>query len=54
MSDVWHMDVLNKVVRQLEDDLLDELFPCLVTSASLPAESADKDADPAGFPFSAE
>jgi hypothetical protein len=50
-SDIRHMDVLDEVVRQLGDDLLDELFAHLSTSASLPAESVDGDeTDPAGFP----
>jgi hypothetical protein len=54
-SDVRHTDVLDEVVRQLGDDLLDKLFACLSTSASLPAESVDGDeTDPAGFPHSAE
>jgi hypothetical protein len=48
-SDIRHTDILNKVVRQLGDDLLDELFAHLSTSTSLPAESADEDTDPAGF-----
>jgi hypothetical protein len=48
-SDVRHTDVLNEVVRQLGDNLLDELFARLTTSASLPAESADENTDPAGF-----
>jgi hypothetical protein len=52
-SDVWHTDVLDEVICQLGDDLLDELFAHLATSASLPAESADEDTDP-GFPPSAE
>ncbi|KAJ7746085.1 hypothetical protein B0H14DRAFT_3514389 [Mycena olivaceomarginata] len=52
-SDVRHTDVLDEVVRQLGDDLLNELFARLSTSASLPAESVDGDeTDPAGFsPF---
>jgi hypothetical protein len=54
-SDVRHTDVLDEVVRQLGDDLLDELFVRLSTSASLPAESVDRDEmDPTGFPHSAE
>jgi hypothetical protein len=54
-SDVRHADVLDEVVRQLGDDLLDELFARLSTSASLPAESADGDEmEPAGFPRPAE
>jgi hypothetical protein len=49
------MDVLDEVVHQLGDDLLDELFARLSTSASLLAESVDGDEmDPAGFPHSAE
>jgi hypothetical protein len=55
MSDVRHTDVLNEVVCQLGDDLLDELFAHLSSSASLPAESVDGDeTDPVGFPHSAE
>jgi hypothetical protein len=53
-SDVWHADVLDEVICQLGDDLLDELFTRLATSTSLPAESADEDADPMGFLSSAE
>jgi hypothetical protein len=54
-SDVQHMDILNEVVCQLGDDLLDELFARISTSASLPAESVDGDeTEPAGFPHSAE
>jgi hypothetical protein len=54
-SDVWHADILDEVVRQLGDDLLNELFARLSTSASLPAESADGDEmEPAGFPRPAE
>jgi hypothetical protein len=54
-SDVRHTDVLDEVVRQLRDDLLDELFARLSTSASLPAESVDGDEmEPAGFPRPAE
>jgi hypothetical protein len=50
-SNVWHVDVLDEVVRQLGNDLLDELFARLSTSASLLAESADGDGmEPAGFP----
>jgi hypothetical protein len=49
------MDILNEVVRQLGDDLLDELFTRLSTSASLPAESVDGDEmEPVGFPRLAE
>jgi hypothetical protein len=45
------VDVLDEVVRQLADNLLDELFAQLSTSASLLAESADGDEmEPAGFP----
>jgi hypothetical protein len=54
MSDVWHTDVLDKVVCQLGDDLLDELFTCLATIALLPKELINEDADPAGFPSLAE
>jgi hypothetical protein len=54
VSNVRHMDVLDEVVRQLGDDLLDELFARLATSVSLPAELADGDTDPAGFPSLAE
>jgi hypothetical protein len=54
MSDIRHTDVLNEVVRQLGEDLLNELFAYLATTASLPTESADEDADPAGFPSPAE
>jgi hypothetical protein len=54
-ADVWHTDVLDEVVRQLRDDLLDELFARLSTSASLPAELVDGDEmEPAGFPCPAE
>jgi hypothetical protein len=54
-SDIRHADVLDKVIRQLGDDLLDELFARLSTSASLPAKSADGDEmEPAGFPCLAE
>jgi hypothetical protein len=53
-SDVRHADVLDEVVRQLGDDLLEELFAWLATTASLPDESAGEDTDPAGFPPSAE
>ncbi|KAJ7787038.1 hypothetical protein B0H14DRAFT_3505998 [Mycena olivaceomarginata] len=54
-SDVRHTAVLDEVVRQLGDDLLDELFARLSTSASHPAESVDGgETDPAGFPHSAE
>jgi hypothetical protein len=55
LADVRHTDVLDEVVRQLGDDLLDELFAWLSTSASLPAESVDGDEmEPAGFPRPAE
>jgi hypothetical protein len=53
-SDIWHTDVLDEVVRQLGDNLLNELFARLATTASLPAESTDEDADPTGFPSLAE
>jgi hypothetical protein len=53
-SDVRHTDVLDEVVRQLGNDLLGELFARLSTTASLPDELADGDADLAGFPSSAE
>jgi hypothetical protein len=54
-SDIRHADVLGEVVRQLGDDLLDELFARLSTSASLPAESVDGDEmELAGFPRPAE
>jgi hypothetical protein len=54
-SDIRHADVLDEVVRQLGDNLLDELFAQLSTSASLPAELADRDEmKPAGFPRPAE
>jgi hypothetical protein len=46
------VDVLDEVIRQLGDDPLNKLFTRLATSASLPAESADEDAD-SGFPPSA-
>jgi hypothetical protein len=50
-----HADVLDEVVRQLGDDLLEELFTRLSTSTSLPAESVDGDEmEPAGFPRPAE
>jgi hypothetical protein len=52
-SDVQHTDILDEVVRRLGDNLLDELFTRLATSASLPAKSADEDVDP-GFPPLAE
>jgi hypothetical protein len=44
------MDILNEVICQLGDDLLDELFTRLATTASPPAESTDEDADLTGFP----
>jgi hypothetical protein len=51
-SDIRHTDVLDEVIRQLGDDLLDELFACLSRSASLPAESVDGDeTDLVGFPI---
>jgi hypothetical protein len=54
-SDVRHADVLDEVIRQLGDDLLEELFARLSTSASLPAESVDGDEmKPVGFPRPAE
>jgi hypothetical protein len=54
-SDVRHADVLDEVVRQLGDDLLEELFARLSTSASLPAESVDgEEMEPVGFPRPAE
>jgi hypothetical protein len=54
-ADVRHTDILGKVVRQLGDNLLNELFARLSTSASLPAESVDRDEmEPAGFPRLAE
>jgi hypothetical protein len=54
-SDIWYTDVLNKVVHQLRDDLLDELFAPLSTSALLPAKSVDGDeTDQTGFSHSAE
>jgi hypothetical protein len=53
-SNVRHTDILDEVIRQLGDDLLSELFVHVVTTASLPDESGDKDPDPAGFPLSAE
>jgi hypothetical protein len=54
-TDVQHTDVLDEVVRQLGDDLLDELFAWLSTSASLPAKSVDGDEmKSAGFPRLAE
>jgi hypothetical protein len=49
MSDVRHTDILDEVVRQLRDDLLDELSARLATSTSL----ADEDTD-SGFPPLAE
>jgi hypothetical protein len=52
--DIWHMDVLDKVIRQLGDDLRDELFTRLSTTASLLAELIDRDMDPTGFPSPAE
>jgi hypothetical protein len=48
--DVRHTDVLDEVVRQLGNDLLDELFAGVATTASLPDESGNDNADPAGFP----
>jgi hypothetical protein len=54
-SDVRHADVLDEVMRQLGDNLLEELFARLSTSASLPAESVDRDEmEPVGFPRPAE
>jgi hypothetical protein len=54
-TDVRHTDVLDEVVRQLGDDLLNELFAWLSTSASLLAESMDGDEmEPAGSPRPAE
>jgi hypothetical protein len=53
-SDIQHTDVLDKVVCQLGDDLLDELFACLATTASLPVESINEDANPVGFLSPAE
>jgi hypothetical protein len=53
-SNVRHADVLDEVVHQLGDDLLEELFAQLTTTASLPDEPAGEDTDPAGFPLSAE
>jgi hypothetical protein len=54
-SDVRHTDILDEDVRQLGDDLLDELFAWLSTSASLPAKLADGDEmELAGFPRPAE
>jgi hypothetical protein len=49
MADVQHTNILDNVVHQLGDDLLNELFTCLATAASLPAESIDEDVGPAGF-----
>jgi hypothetical protein len=54
MSNFQHMDVLDEVVCQPGDDLLNEPFARLATTASLPAESIDEDADLVGFPSSAE
>jgi hypothetical protein len=48
------MDILDEVVRQLGDNLLDELFAHLATTASLLAESIDEDVDLAGFPSPAK
>jgi hypothetical protein len=49
------MDVLDEVVRQLRDDLLNQLFARLSTSASLSVELVDgNEMDPVGFPNSAE
>jgi hypothetical protein len=39
-SDIQHADVLDEVVCQLGDDLLEELFAWLTTTASLQDESA--------------
>jgi hypothetical protein len=39
----------DKVVCQLGDDVLDELFAHLATTASLLAESINEDADLVGF-----
>jgi hypothetical protein len=54
MSDVYHTDVLDEVVRQLGDNLFDELFTHLSTTASLPVELINEDADLIGFPSPAE
>jgi hypothetical protein len=54
VSDVWHTDILDKVVCQLGDDPLNELFACLATTTSLPAESINEDADLVGFASLAE
>jgi hypothetical protein len=48
------MDVLDEVIRQLGDNLHNELFACLATTASLPAESINEDVDLVGFPSPAE
>jgi hypothetical protein len=51
MSDVQHIDILNKVIHQLGDDFLDELFARLSTTTLLLAELIGKDMDLAGFLF---
>jgi hypothetical protein len=54
-ADVRHTDVLDEVVRQLGDDLLDELFARLSTSTLILAESVDGDEmELTGFPRPAE
>jgi hypothetical protein len=54
MSDIWHSDILDKVVHQLGDNLLDKLFAHLSTTTSLSSELINEDADAMGFPSAAE
>jgi hypothetical protein len=49
-ADVQHTNFLDKVICQLGNDFLGELFACLSTTTSLLAEPIDKETDPAGFP----
>jgi hypothetical protein len=49
MSDIQHMDILDEVVCQLGNDLLDELFACLSTTALLLTESINKETNLVGI-----